>query len=122
MVHGNPDQLSHAVYHMLKLVAEDIIPPGTAEVRTERKDECACLLIKFFCPDDGKEKTIKALKQIFADNKASQRLTVLVAVETIKYHGGEFGLAVGNDSQPYLYIELPLIEEDQSEPAYIDRR
>ena len=122
MVHGNPDQLSHAVYQMLKLVAEDVIPPGTAEVRTERRDERACLLIKFFCPDDGKEKTIKALKQIFAGNKASQRLTVLVAVETIKYHGGEFGLAVGNDSLPYLYIELPLIEEDQSEPAHIDRR
>jgi len=122
MVHGNPDQLSHAVYQMLKLVAEDVIPPGTAEVRTERRDERACLLIKFFCPDDGKEKTIKALKQIFADNKASQRLTVLVAVETIKYHGGEFGLAVGNDSLPYLYIELPLIKEDQSEPAHIDCR
>ncbi len=122
MVHGNPDQLSHAVYQILKLVAEDVIPPGTAEVRTERKDKRACVLVKIFCPDDGKEKTIKALKQIFSDNKASQRLTVLVAVETIKYHGGEFGLAVGNDSLPYLYIELPLIEEDQSEPAYINRR
>ena len=122
MVHGNPDQLSHAVYQILKLVAEDVIPPGTAEVRTERKDKRACVLVKIFCPDDSKEKTIKALKQIFSDNKASQRLTVLVAVETIKYHSGEFGLAVGNDSLPYLYIELPLIEEDQSEPAYIDRR
>lgn len=122
MVHGNPDQLSHAVYQMLKLVAEDVIPPGTAEVRTERKDKRACVLVKISCPEGVREKTFKALKQIFADNKASQRLTVLVAVETIRYHGGEFGLAVGNDSRPYLYIELPLIEEVQGEPAHIDRR
>lgn len=112
MVHGNHDQLSHAVYQLLKLVAEDVIPPGTAEVRTERKDKQACLLIKISCPDSNREKTIKSLKQIFSDNKASQRLTVLVAAETIKYHGGGYGLAVGNDGLPSLYVELPLIEED----------
>ncbi len=120
-VHGNPDQLSHAICQILKLVAEDVIPPGAAEVRTERRDKRACMVIKFLCPEDLREKTIKALKQIFTDNKASQGLTVLVAVETIKYHGGEFGLAVESDSLPYLYVELPLIEEDRSEPAHIDR-
>ena len=114
MVYGNYDQLSHAVYQMLKLVAEDVIPPGTAEIRTERKLEQACLMIKVSCPDDCREKTIKALTQIFVENRASQRLTVLVAVETIRYHGGECGLASGSDGQPILYIELPFIKETQN--------
>jgi len=111
MVHGNYDQLSHAVYQTLKLITEDVIPPGSAEVRTEREGGRARLLIKLSCPETDRGKAVMALRRIFSDNKASQRLTVLVAVETIKYHGGEYGLAEGNDNQPYLYIELPLIQE-----------
>ncbi len=110
-VYGNYDQLSHALYQTLKLVVEEVIPPGTAQVRTERKGEKALVLVNIVCPEETRPRTMKALQQIFTENKASQRLTVLVAMETIKYHGGDYGLACGSDGQPFLYLELPCQKE-----------
>jgi len=121
MVYGNCDQLSHAIYQFLKLIAEDVIPPGTAEVRTEREKAQACLWVRVSCPDSTRDKTIKTLRQTLTSNKTSQRLTVLVAAETIKLHGGEYGVALGNDGLPSLYVKLPLTTEDEGEPTHLDR-
>ncbi len=111
MIYGNYDQLSHAIYQFFRLVVEDLIPPGSAEVRTEQMDDRAVMLIKINVSGQYREKTVKAIKQIFADHKTSQRLTILVAGETLRYHGGNFGVRCENDSAPSLYVELPLSKE-----------
>jgi len=110
-VFGNGDQLAHSVYQFLKLVAEELTPPAHAEVRTERNENRATMLIKIQCPDDGSHPAARTLQRIFTQNRTSQRLTILVAGETIKYHGGNFGIASGDDKAPSLYIELPLMKE-----------
>ncbi len=51
---------------------------------------------------------------LFSGARASQRLTVLVAGETIRYHGGRYGAAFEKNEAPSLYIELPLAED----PSY----
>ncbi|MFH1374791.1 MAG: histidine kinase dimerization/phospho-acceptor domain-containing protein [bacterium] len=115
MIYGNHDQLVHAIYHLLKLIGDDVIPPGIAEVRTELRDGRASVSIKIVCPDNGREKAIKALKQLFTGKRSSQHLTILVALETIKYHGGDYDLAIGSDGLPLLSIELPLTVEGQDD-------
>ncbi len=115
MIYGNHDQLVHAIYHLLKLIGDDVIPPGTAEVRTELRDGRASVSIKIVCPDNEREKAIKALKRMFTGKRSSQHLTILVAMEIIKYHGGDYDLAIGSDGLPLLSIELPLSMEGQGD-------
>ncbi len=111
IVYGNYEQLLHAVYQFLKLTAEDLVPPGEAEIRTERREGRALLLIRILCTDETRDKVRKTLERIFSQNRTSQRLTILVAGETIRYHGGNIGLASGEDCPPSLYMELPLMKE-----------
>ncbi|HKK21602.1 MAG TPA: GAF domain-containing sensor histidine kinase [candidate division Zixibacteria bacterium] len=110
-VYGNYDQISHAVYQFLRLVAEEIIPPGKAEITTEVIQERAVMTVRLIVDNEHRDGTIKALRQIFTDNKTSQRLTVLVAGEAVRFHGGNFGLSIGNDRLPSLFVELPLAKE-----------
>ncbi len=111
MVYGIKDQLAHAAYQLFRLVAGELIPSGSAEVRTERRENNAAVIVSFECDDRARLQLTRALRQVFTDNKASQRLTIMVAGETIKYHGGNLGVAAGADGAPSIYFELPLCEE-----------
>ena len=106
------------MYQFLKFVAEDLVQLGDAEVRTESKDDLAVMLVKIRCPEDQRDKVRKSLQQIFTQNRTSQRLTILVAGETVRYHGGNLGIACGADIPPSLYIELPTMKEPESETAH----
>ena len=110
-IFGNYDQLSHAFYQFFRVVAEDLIPPGTAEIRTERQNNQATMWIRINVDQSDRDRAIKAMRQIFSENKTSHRLTILVAGETIKYHGGDFGVALKQNSAPSLYVQLPLAKE-----------
>ncbi|HOP05783.1 MAG TPA: histidine kinase dimerization/phospho-acceptor domain-containing protein [candidate division Zixibacteria bacterium] len=107
-VFGNSDQLAHAVYQLLKLVAEELIPPGDAVVHTEIVDGQACMTIDVHTPEENRDKMHKLLTQIFSQKGASQRLTVMVAGETIRYHGGTYGLQTNLQSLPSLYVKIPI--------------
>ncbi|HWR83624.1 MAG TPA: histidine kinase dimerization/phospho-acceptor domain-containing protein [Candidatus Deferrimicrobium sp.] len=121
-IFGNYDQLAHAVYETLKLLIDDLVPPGRIEARTERKADRACLTIRISCPEADRERVVKAFRQTFGEQSPSHRLSVLVAVETIRHHGGELGLASASDGMPYLYIELPLVQEEGNDAAHSDHR
>jgi signal transduction histidine kinase len=114
MIYGNRDQLSHAVYQIFKLVGEELIPPGTAAVRTEIRDNRAVAVITFDCRDGARQQLVRTLKQVFTDNKASQRLSIMVAGETLKHHGGNYGIGLGADGGPSIYVEIPLVKESTS--------
>ena len=114
MVYGNYDQISHAIYQFLKLVAEEFIPTASAVVKIEKRDKKAVMSINIIADEHLREQTVKALKQIFTENKTSQRLTILVAGEALRFHGGNFGLSSNMEQVPTLYIELPLHKEDDN--------
>jgi signal transduction histidine kinase len=118
MVFGNYDQLAHAVYQLLKFVAEDIIPPGDVEVRTELKDDRAVMFVKIRCQENDSEKIRKTMQRTFSQSRTSQHLTILVAGETVRYHGGNLGVINSDESMPSLYIELPLMKELQDETTH----
>jgi len=106
-VFGNPDQLSHAAYQLYHLVVEELLPPGKAEARTEQHGDLTALVIKLICPLEGRDALMRKLRQMFSEHRPSTRLTMLVAEETIRYHGGNFGCSFTEDGMPSLYIELP---------------
>jgi hypothetical protein len=111
IVYGVRDQLAHALYQIFRVVGEELIPPGSAIVRTENKNNKAFMTISFTCEDESTQLLVKKLRQVFSDDKASRRLAILVAGETIKYHGGSQGIALGKNGIPSIYLELPLVKE-----------
>jgi hypothetical protein len=111
LIYGNYDQLSHAFYQCFRLIVEDLMPMAKAEARIEQKDNTASLIIRLTANEENRKYILKTLKQIFSESKASLRLTILVATESIKSHGGNLGLSFDKDNNPSLYIDLPLVEE-----------
>lgn len=108
---GNYDQLSHAVYQLLHVVADEIIPPGSATIRFHCQGQTAVLTIDIHNLADSQDRVARALKHIFDADSKSERLTVLVAAETIRHHGGDLGVALGADGTASLWVELPQSEE-----------
>lgn len=111
-IYVNGDQISHAVYQFLRLATEELQVHARADIRTERKPDRAVLRIRITCNDENRSRLARRLKQLFSAGRASVGLTLLVAGETIRCHGGDFGLAVGEDYVAEIYIELPLSEVD----------
>lgn len=107
-VFGNQDQILHAVHQFVRLAVEDLLPPGRAQIRTERQEDMATVVIRLEAPENHRQGVLKSLRQVFTENKASQRLTVLVACETVKVHNGTSGFLVASDGTPALYLHLPL--------------
>lgn len=115
LVYGNYDQLFHAFYQFFQLIIEELMPTAKAEARIEHDDKMASLLIKLTPDPNNRTAVIKTLKQVFSKSKASLRLTILVANEAIKSHNGNFGLNFNKNNDPTLYIELPLVKENDFE-------
>jgi len=109
-VYGNLDQLSQAVYHLLKLVAEELVPPCTATVLTGSEGGRAHLSIRIDCDADQRRRVIKTLQQSMSDKGTTIRLAVLVAGETFKYHGGDYRLDIDEPGTPAIRVELPIYE------------
>ncbi len=114
---GNYDQLSHALYQLFMVIADDIMPPAIVRVRTEKTRGKAIVRLSVKTDETDRERVTKAMRQIFAENRTTRRLTVMVAAETIRFHGGDLGLASEDSNPPSLYVELPLMEENDHERA-----
>ncbi len=108
---GNRDQLASALNHLLTLVLDEIPPQVGVEVRTEAQGDRLRLTLAFTCPNNHQHCLQRSLEQLFARQTTSQRLPVLVAAETIKYHGGDFGLTYLENDTSVVYVELPRATE-----------
>jgi len=111
LVHGNHDQLAHAIFQFLKLIVDEVVPPAKLRVRTEAREDRALLRIGIEMANEHRDRFSSVLKKICCENEASQRLTILVAGGTLRYHGGGFGLSENDDGVVSLVVELPLYKE-----------
>lgn len=111
-VFGNSDQLSHAVYEILKLVMDEVTPPMAVRVESVRQDEWARLSISVVASGEHYERCRRHLEQAFGASHSSERLSVIVAGQTIKCHGGSCGLEARADQPVTIYVELPVSEEN----------
>lgn len=108
---GNPDQLGNALYQLLQLVVEETSDEARIETRTERHGDQARLAMTFHTRPERAERLMRTLDQMFARQTSALRLQVLVAGETIKYHGGDYRLTATDTGAPLLVLELPLANQ-----------
>ena len=108
--HGNYDQLSHAIFQIFKLVTDDVASRCKIFSRIEQRGNRIQLQMTPVCDDSGTDKTKTALEKTFAHNPATHRLSLMVAAETLKYHGGKYELvAHEGQSLPSIALELPIV-------------
>ena len=107
IVKVNREQVYLALEQLLGLIINDILPSGSMSLRTEQDQSNARLLILMHCQPEHRDRLNRSLKQIFSEKTTSQYLSLLVARETIKFHGGRLGTVTGIDNTPCLYVELP---------------
>jgi len=107
-VRVNREQVFLSLEQLLGFIIDDILPAGSITLRTEQDNSNARLLILMHCSQEHKDRVNRSLKQIFSEKTAPQYLSLLVARETFKYHGGKLGATTGGDSVPCIYAELPL--------------
>ena len=112
LVKINREQVYLALEQLLGLIIDDILPSGSITLRTEQDKSNARLLILMRCPQEHKERLNRSLKQIFSEQSTPQYLSLLVARETFKFHGGKLGAATGADNIPCLVADLPLLEKN----------
>lgn len=111
LIYGNRDQLAHALFQFLKLIFDEVIAPAKLRVRTEARDDMAIVRIGIEVAEEHRGRLTSVLKKICSEKEASQRLTILVAGETLRYHGGGYGLSENEDGLVSLEVELPLYRE-----------
>lgn len=107
---GNPDQLLYALYQVFRSMTLDM-PCEEVHVATSMQDEYGRVEIRFADGDKNRDKVEKLLKQYFSGGSNSKRLSLIVAEETLKHHGGWLGVESGDQDGPVLSIQLPLRKE-----------
>jgi PAS domain S-box-containing protein len=106
-VWGNPDQLRHAILQFLLISSEELTDDCRLEVATNPGVNLVRFTIGFIAGGESRPKIIKTLKQIFGNSTGTQKLSIIVAGETLRYHGGNYGVESSPDELPKVFIELP---------------
>ncbi len=112
LVKVNREQVYLALEQLLGFIVDDILPSGTIMLRTEQDNSTAKLLILMNCPHEHRDRLNRSLKQIFSEQTAPQYLSLIVASETFKFHGGNLGVTEGVDNTPCIIVELPMIDKN----------
>lgn len=107
-VWGNPDQLQHAVVQFLNMIIDGSTENNTISLNITANDSTVFLNISVAFEKNDRNRLTRMLEQGFNNPSGTQRLSILVAGETIRYHGGNFGLASAENGLPKIYVELPL--------------
>jgi PAS domain S-box-containing protein len=106
---GNPDQLQHALYQYMNLSTEEMTDECEVKISTQNIDNLVRLTVAFSGNDDTRKRVAKTLNQIFNNPGGTYKLSIIVAGETIRYHGGNFGVESANGDIPKIFIELPIM-------------
>jgi len=107
---GNPDQLLHAIYQVFWSLSQDL-SCDMPRITSYAIADTARIDIAFPGGEKDRDKVTKVLHQYFGAGNSSKRLSLLVAEETLKHHGGMIGIESTPDEGPILYIQLPLCKE-----------
>lgn len=111
-VWGNSEQLRHAIYQVILTILQGLDESVRPSVQTFSFANTARLEITF---SNGRSKSQileKTLRQYFGTGSSTKRLSLLVAEEALKHHGGNLGIESSIEEGPLLYIELPLRMEE----------
>ena len=91
----------------IHLTYEGLTHDYRAEIKSIYAANKIRLTSEFTGSKQAQEHALKLYDKIFGKSKGTQRLSLIVAGETIKYHGGNYGVEKSSNGGPILYIELP---------------
>ncbi len=119
-VWGNPDQLLHVLLQFIHLTAEGTTDECQAKITTHgacNKAECkkVRLTIEFTGSRQARDNAKKIYDKIFGSSDGTPRMSLIVAGETIKYHGGNYGVENLTNKGPILFIELPAMRVPEND-------
>ncbi len=114
-VWGNPDQLLHVLLQFMHLSSEGISDDVKTIVATHRDNSTVKLTVSFQGSKQAETSTRQVLDKIFGNRNGTQRLSLIVAGETIKYHGGNYGVENSVDNNPKIYVELPYMRGSKND-------
>ncbi len=106
-VWGNPDQLQHALLQFLLAALDEMTDECLMELSTGIHEGMIKFTIGFNGTEESRAKVLKTMKQVFGNSTGTQKLSIIVAGETLRYHGGNYGLESSEEGLPRIYIELP---------------
>ncbi len=115
IVWGNPDQLQHALYQFMNLSTEEMTDECDVGISTQMCENQVRLTVEFSGNDKTRERVARTLNQIFNNPGGTYKLSIIVAGETIRYHGGNFGIESSEGSLPKILIELPFKRGDTND-------
>ena len=115
IVWGNPDQLQHALYQFMNLSTEEMTDECEVDISTQSCENQVRLKVAFGGNDKSRERVVKTLNQIFNNPGGTYKLSIIVAGETIRYHGGNFGIESSEGGLPKIFIELPFKGSDKND-------
>jgi len=107
-VWGNPDQLQHALYQYMSLSTEEMTDECGVKISTQTRENVVHMTVAFNGDDKVRKQVVKTLNQIFNNPGGTYKLSIIVAGETIRYHGGNFGIETTSGNIPNIFIELPI--------------
>jgi PAS domain S-box-containing protein len=112
---GNPDQLQHALLQFMLIAFEEMTDECSITFGTSCENDLVRLILSFSGGEEARAKVAKTLRQIFGSSTGNQKLSIIVAGETIKYHGGNYGIESNQEFLPKIYIELPQYRGSENE-------
>ncbi len=114
-VWGNSDQLQHAIVQFLNMIIDSSTESNTITLNIVPNDSTIMLTISVAFEKNDRRRLTKMLEQGFNNPSGTQRLSILVAGETIRYHGGNFGLESSEGGLPRVFVELPIYKGSENE-------
>ena len=92
----------------MNLSSEEMTDECEVKISTQTNENSVRLMIEFNGNEKTRKKVAKTLNQIFNNPGGTYKLSIIVAGETIRYHGGNFGIESSEGNLPKIFIELPL--------------
>ncbi|MEE9442118.1 MAG: histidine kinase dimerization/phospho-acceptor domain-containing protein [candidate division Zixibacteria bacterium] len=111
---GNYDQMLYAFYQIFQVIMNDFDGSLIPIVSTCVCDNTLRMELSFENSKNNESQINKELRLYFGASNSTKRLSLIVAEETLKYHGGIFGIESDAHSGPILYIHLPRREEAEN--------
>jgi PAS domain S-box-containing protein len=111
-VWGNLDQLLHAFYQIIWTLVDDLPAEAGPRITSYMLPGVCRMEIGCTPPARDREKVEKNLMQYFGGSTSTKRLSLIVAEETLKHHGGAMGVESHPQEGPTVYVEMPLYKEN----------
>ncbi len=112
MVRLNQDQSVQTLYDLLYHLDQALPPEFQLRLRVESEAGMHRVVIQPYSATTDPPVARQMLSDIFTNELQGGPLRIMLAFESIRYNGGEPGIAFKDDAGAYVYVAYPALEEE----------